>query len=168
MEGKDPSRSTQGTARARRRYASEMKMFIFLCAAFLLHGCGIPRDPDESLERIVADKEFRVGLIASGKPQIGQDRIHSLLGRIAKRTGATPRFETGASEPLLLRLEEGALDLVIGELAPDSPWAKRISLMPPLAEQTGDHGQILVAARNGENAWITLVDQESRAVAALP
>jgi len=147
-----------------------MKLAAFLCAA-LLAACGqIPKDPDGTLDRIMAERRFRVGLIATGHPPIGGDRTRLLLQRLAKDSGATPTFETGASERLLARLEEGALDLVIGELAPASPWASNVTLMPPLGEQVSSAGHVhlAVAARNGENAWIAFVQRRVRAVAAQP
>ena len=71
-------------------------------------------------------------------------------------------------EALLLRLEAGDLDIVVGgRFAEDTPWKTRVTLGPPLASETAaantlnDHA----VTRNGENAWIVLVQREARKVA---
>ena len=84
--------------------------------------------------------------------------------RLSRATGARPALEAGAAEPLLTRLEEGGLDLVVGEFAEKSPWSTRVTFTDPIAVE----GPVMLAAaaRNGENAWIGLVHREARAVAA--
>jgi hypothetical protein len=148
-----------------------MKSIPLILATMFALGCSeIPKDPEGTLERVRAEQAFKVGLIASDRPPVGADRSRLLLERVSARTGAQPQFEKGASEPLLAKLEEGELDMVIGELAPASPWAKAVTLLTPLGEQVSRDGHVhlVVALRNGENAWIGLVDREARAVAAMP
>lgn len=137
-----------------------MNRAFLLGAALLAAGCGsIPSDPDGTLDRIRSQRVFRVGLIASPEPP--PESARTLLRRLSRATGARARLEPGAAEALLTRLEEGGLDLVLGELAEKSPWAARVTLTEPLA---AGEGTILAAAtRNGENAWIALVHREARA-----
>ena len=140
-----------------------------MTAALLIGGCGaIPQDPEGTLDRIKAERTFQVGMITSHGAPAGFDRQRLLLRRVARATGASPTLEQGAAEPLLMRLEEGQLDLVLGEVAPASPWGKRVTILPPLAEQvTRDgHVHVVAIARNGENAWISLLHREVRQVAA--
>jgi ABC-type amino acid transport substrate-binding protein len=142
-----------------------------MTAILLLSGCGpIPQDPEDTLDRIRAERTFRVGMIASQAAPAGFDRQRLLLRRMARATGASPSVEHGAAEPLLMKLEEGELDLVLGELAPASPWGKRVTILPPLGEQVSRDGHVHVVAiaRNGENAWISLLYREGRTVAAQP
>ena len=83
--------------------------------------------------------------------------------RVARATGATPRLEEGASEPLLIALEEGKLDLVIGPLSPESPWVSRVALLEPIGETvTPQRLSLTPIARNGENRWIMLLEAEAR------
>jgi len=148
-----------------------MKSTLPILAMMFALGCSeIPKDPEGTLERVRAEGVFKVGLIASEQPPVGADRSRMLVERVGQRAKAEPQFEKGASEPLLAKLEEGELDMVIGELAPASPWAKAVTLLTPLGEQVSqdDHVHLVVALRNGENAWIGLVDREARAVAAIP
>lgn len=140
-----------------------MKRSLFLLASLLTGGCdSIPADPDGTLERVRAERLFRVGLIASHAPS--NDAVGDLLRRLSRATGARAVLERGSAEALLARLEEGGLDLVLGEFAEPSPWAAQVTLSEPLA---ADGPTILAAAaRNGENAWISLVHREARAAAS--
>lgn len=126
----------------------------------------IPRDPDGTLERVHAERSFRVGYVASSGA--GHEAARAFLRRVADAASARPEIETGASEPLLARLAEGELDLVLGPFAPGTPWGKHVTLLAPFDEQVGRDGQVhyRAAARNGENAWIALLHRESRAVRA--
>ena len=111
-----------------------------------------------------AGGSFKVGLVA---PLSSTDpKIDALLKRIAKVSGARGRVESGDAEPLLNRLEEGELDLVIGRFKASSPWKRLVSFSPPLrTEKQGKTKIRLVAAmRNGENAWIGLIEREAREV----
>lgn len=148
----------------RQRYGAVMKWRSALCAALALAGCDrLPRDPDGTLDRVKAEHSFRVGLIASGDSPIGAERQRAYLSRVARATGATPRLEEGSSEPLLIALEEGKLDLVIGPLSPESPWVGRVALLEPIGETvTPQRLALTPIARNGENRWIMLLEAEAR------
>jgi ABC-type amino acid transport substrate-binding protein len=136
---------------------------FLLATALLTLGCdAIPSDPDDTLERVRGERLFRVGLIASHAAL--PDRAADLLRRLSRATGARAAVEPGSAESLLARLEEGGLDLVLGEFAEKSPWAAKVTLSDPI----GPAGPIVLAAaaRNGENAWIALVHREARAAAS--
>lgn len=132
----------------------------------LVAGCGdIPRDPEGTLETVRASRVIRIGAVAGAEREdmAVADRI---LTRIAARTGAAPMVVVGTLEPLLLRLEAGQLDLVVGgRFDAKSPWSKRVALGLPYRRH--EEGKAVTAshivARNGENAWITLVERETRA-----
>jgi ABC-type amino acid transport substrate-binding protein len=127
---------------------------LILALALMATACSdFPRDPEATLERVRASGAVRVGLIAAPQRR-AQER--DFLARLAEATGARPVFELGSTESLLTGLEEGRLDLVVGEISSDSPWATRATFIPPL--DPGQEGMVLTAAaRNGENGWITLV-----------
>ncbi len=144
------------------RSAAVMNRILLLAMSLLAAGCdSIPADPEGTLRQIREERLFRVGLIASRAPR--PDGAADLLRRLSSATGARPVVEQGAAEPLLQRLEEGDLDLVLGEFTEKSPWKSRVTLSEPIAS----HGSniLAAAARNGENAWIALVDREARAAA---
>lgn len=146
-----------------------MKTAVALLVGLFFTACdGIPKDQEGTLDRIRTERIFRVGMIASGETAVDPERRRLFLQRVIAAAGATAQIEQDASERLLIRLEQGELDLVIGELAPKSPWAKQVAILPPLAEQVGEKGHfhLVAAARHGENAWISLLHREAGAVAA--
>lgn len=136
---------------------------LLLATAILTAGCGaIPADPDGTLERVRSERSFRVGLIASHAPPPAP--AADLLRRLTRATGAKAAIEQGPAEALLTRLEEGELDLVLGEFAETSPWSAKVTLSEPIVA----YGPTVLAAaaRNGENAWIALVHREAQAAAS--
>ena len=140
------------------------KPLLALAASCSLSACGLPKDTDGTLERVRAAGEIRVGLIL-GSPQGPLDpRARALLERVGRATGAQPRLTGGDAEPLLARLEEGELDLVVGRFTKTSPWATLVALTPPLATEKQGKTEIVLAAAmaNGENEWISLVEREAR------
>lgn len=140
-----------------------MTRALAIVAVVLLAGCdSIPADPDGTLERVRQEHRYRVGLIASHLPPPGA--AADLLDRLSRSTGASPSVERGPAEALLTRLEEGELDLVLGDFAQESPWAAKVTLSEPIA--AGGPTIFAAAARNGENAWIALVHRQVRASAS--
>ena len=127
-----------------------------------------PRDPDGTLKRVWSEGSFRAGIIAPINPK--DAKVDALLRRVSAASGAKPQLEIGDAEPLLDRLEKGEIDLVIGRFEGSTPWARLVSLSPPLrVEKQGKTEIHLVAAmQNGENAWISLVEGEARNVTPKP
>ncbi|MEO7826675.1 MAG: hypothetical protein ABIR60_05990, partial [Allosphingosinicella sp.] len=120
---------------------------------------------DNTLQRIRHEHRFRVGVIADGGSPVAPDRQRLFLARVARAAGAVPVFNKGASEPLLIELEDGKLDLVIGPLSPESPWISRVALLPQIGEAAAPERLALTPiARNGENRWIMLLEAEARAL----
>lgn len=136
-----------------------------------LGGCGdIPRDQQGTLERIRREGVVRVGMVApAGAPQHA-DRLRALVDRAASSAGGRPQIMSGASEPLLLMLEAGEIDLVVGEFDRSTPWSRRVHLIPPLARESRGESEIATtaAARNGENGWIILLEREAHALSIAP
>lgn len=147
--------------------ASSRAFLACLCLAALLPACGaVPRDIDGTSERVRAGRVIRVGLIAGPGPATARERAltGAYLSRLGRATGAAPRITAGAAEPLLAGLEAGGLDLVLGEIATDSPWAGDVAVIEPLAERIVARRRIGLSpiARNGENEWIMLLEREAR------
>lgn len=145
-----------------------MKWLLRLALVAVLGGCGsLPRDPDGTLQRVSAGRVIRVGLIADGPATTGDAAVAAYLERLSRATGARAEVTRGASEPLLLELEAGKLDLVLGAVSPQSPWASEVAILRPIAEATApQHLVVTPIARNGENRWIMLLEREADAVAA--
>jgi DNA-binding transcriptional LysR family regulator len=141
-----------------RRFAA---CLVFLAAS----SCGdFPRDSESTLERVRAERVFRVGLVAPLDQAALDPKAKSFLQRVGQAAGARPVVETGDTEPLLNRLEEGELDIVIGRFEKASPWKTLVSFGPPLRieRQKKTEFHLTAAARNGENAWIGLLEAEAR------
>ncbi|MEQ8751534.1 MAG: hypothetical protein RIC52_17340, partial [Amphiplicatus sp.] len=138
---------------------------LALAALVALAGCiDLPRDPDGTLDRIRAARAFRVGMIDNAEGDVqAMGLARQLIARLEGRTGAEARIERASAAILLPRLEAGDLDLVLGRFDASSPWRKRVSLATPIARlRPPREGQPYRAAtRNGENAWIMVVETES-------
>jgi hypothetical protein len=145
-----------------------MKRHLTLLFVAATGGCGdFPRDQQGTLERIRTEGVVRVGLVSSAAPSPYAARLGALVERSARAAGARPLILQEASEPLLLMLEAGEVDLVVGEFDRSSPWSRRVHLLPPLAsEKRGEsEAEATAAARNGENGWIMLLEREAHALA---
>ena len=133
-----------------------------------LAGCGdFPRDPHGTLDKVRAERRFRVGLVAP-LGEAGLDpRAAAMLRQVAGAAGAAPIFDRGDMETMLDRLETGEVELVIGRFEAKSPWSTLVTFAPPLAKEKQGKTEFMLAAamRNGENGWIALVEKAARDVA---
>jgi polar amino acid transport system substrate-binding protein len=101
-------------------------------AAVLLAGCGIPRDPETTLER-VRGGTLRAGITASdpwttlegGRP--GGVEVE-LVERFAAELGARVEWVDGSEADLIGALEVRELDLVVGGLTADTPWQTKAAI----------------------------------------
>ena len=136
-----------------------------LAMALLCASCtDFPRDPQGTLDRIRSEGSYRVGLVAPLSRGGGYAELPAFLDRVSAAASASPQITTGDSEPLLLQLEEGELDLVVGRFDKKSPWATKVEIGPALRIEK--HGKaelhLAPAMRNGENAWIALIEAQAR------
>jgi polar amino acid transport system substrate-binding protein len=100
--------------------------------ALLLAGCGIPRDPEGTLER-VRGRTLRAGITASapwttlegGRP--GGVEVE-LVERFAEELGARVEWVDGSEADLIAALEMRELDLVVGGLTADTPWQAKAAI----------------------------------------
>ena len=137
------------------------RSLLFACIA--LAACGpYPRDVSGTLDRIERTQRLKVGL-AELRPG-DEMAARRFLARLEHATGARATIESGPLESRLVRLEHGDLDLVIAEIAEDSPWVTPVAVIEPLSRRReGRRGLGLSPiAMNGENRWIALVEREVR------
>jgi hypothetical protein len=139
------------------------KRAALVLTVLLLGGCDtFPRDPSHSLEDIRARGTIRVGVQPNPPAQAA-----ALLQRLERATGARAEVRAGNLEPMLQKLEDGDIDLVIAPFKKDTPWAMQSALSPPIrSEGQGDAViEWRAAMRSGENRWIILVETNARKVA---
>lgn len=109
-----------------------MKMLLAVVLAALLAGCGIPRDPESTLDR-VRGGTLRVGITESepwtrletGQP--GGVEVE-LVQRFAAELGARVEWAAGSEADLIAALEVRELDLVVGGLTADTPWQTKAAI----------------------------------------
>src|SRR5688572_3231750 len=129
--------------------------------AFLLTACGLPRDPEGTLERIEG-KFMRVGMVESAPWAIvGEDGERSgieveLIHGLAEELDTEIEWTDGPEAELFESIELGKLDLVIGGFTADNPWSSKVSFIQPYFMLGED--QHVMAVPHGENAWIVRVE----------
>jgi hypothetical protein len=90
--------------------------------------------------------------------------VRGFIVRIERATGARAQLDRGPLESQLARLDEGELDLVLGEFAEDTPWLASVAVIEPLTSRKKGKRRFEIApvTRNGENRWVALVEREVR------
>jgi len=134
-----------------------------ILASLALAACGpYPDDISGTLERIERSDRFAVGL--AGLRPADEQAARAFIGGLEQATGATATIDDAPLEAQLARLEHGDLDLVIGEIAEDSPWLAAVAVIEPLSRRREGRRRLGLSpvAMNGENRWIALVEREVR------
>jgi len=159
-----------------------------LIAAVLLAvgmaGCGIPRDPEGTLDR-VRGGTLRAGITASepwttlegGRP----DGVEvELVERFARELGVRVEWVDGSEAELIGALEVRELDLVVGGLTADTPWQAKAAItrsyattrvvvaVPASQPPPGDLAGIRVAVEAGSDAAGILEDKTDAVPVRVP
>ena len=124
--------------------------------------CDYPRDIEGTRESVAERGIVKVGV--AGIRHEDEATARRFLARIGEVARARVVTTPGTTDELLAMLEHGELDLVVGEFAEDSPWNADVALIEPLTTRVVGTRTLGLApvARNGENAWIGLVEREVR------
>lgn len=144
------------------------RALVGLLLAAGLAGCGaIPRDPDGTLERVRTEQVLRVG--ASASPErvvIEGDEVGGteavLVTGFARALDADIDWTLSGETELIAAMERGELDLIIGGLHADSPWADKVSLTRPYASSRDPEGETVthvMAVPLGENALLVRLER---------
>ena len=131
-------------------------------------GCGIPRDPRGTLDR-VRGGTMRVGVagrapwdVPAGTEPAGAEP--HLLRAFARTLGAHIVWTPGTESELLEALARGELDVVAGGLTGSSPWRERVALTrpyPPANSVSGPRQSAsahVLAVAPGENGWLRALE----------
>ncbi|MGO2746673.1 hypothetical protein [Microbacterium sp.] len=137
-------------------------VLLTLIMAVSLVGCGIslPTDPDGTLET-VSGGELRVGVssddrlvdVSSSTPT---GPLVDLVDAFADSLDADVHWTIDGEETLVGMMEEGELDLVIGGLTDQTPWADRVGVTRGYTgiDGAGDRS-IVMFVPLGENAFLS-------------
>ena len=138
-------------------------MLLGLAVPLLLAACDdYPRDIEGTSDAVAARHRLRVGVIAG--PAAFPDRQVTFIAALERKTGAKASVVTGSAEPLLLALDRGELDLVIGELSKETPWVADVAVIEPLATRRVADDTITLSpvARYGERRWVMTLEEVVR------
>ena len=133
------------------------------CASVLsLSACGIPRDPEDSLDRIKQTRVVRAGIVerepftsATGGPEA------DVITAFAQSLGAQVEWHRASESTLFEALEKFELDVAVGGFTFDNPWALKLGFTRPYLE-TGKK-QHVIAAAPGENRLLFELERVLRA-----
>jgi len=145
-------------------------MPLFLVLVLLTACDSYPRDIEGTRDRVVATKQLRVGY--GQMPADQRALAERFVARVASSSGAqsNPALPTGSDEALFALLENGDLDLVMAEVASDSPWLSDMAITEPMRRRVAGKRELGLSAvvRNGENRWIMVLEKQLRDMQAGP
>lgn len=140
---------------------------VLLVLLSLLLGCAsIPKDPQQTIERVRQTGVLRAGASPSQDlVKVDGDRVSGpeadLVTGFARSQGAQVRWQIGGEEELVEAMEEGELDVLAGGLTTQSPWADTVGLTRAYAQSTqrGKRVEHVLAVPLGENATLVALER---------
>ena len=131
---------------------------------FILAGCDLPRDPEETLET-VQGRELKVGVLKFGE---NAEKDRPIVERLAASLDAKLTYVEGDAHALFEDLKRGHLHLVIGGVPESTPFGKELGLSKPVGPLHGarEKEKRVLAVRPGENAFLLRVNEVIEAAKA--
>jgi polar amino acid transport system substrate-binding protein len=134
-------------------------------ALLVVSACGIPRDPEDSFERIQRTGVLRAGITPrppwtteSGGPEA------DAVTAFAHSLGARVEWRHGSESELFEALETFELDLAVGGFTADNPWMPKLGMTRPYIDAGGRKHVAVVAP--GENRLLFEFDRTIRSLAS--
>ncbi|MGY1551269.1 transporter substrate-binding domain-containing protein [Microbacterium sp. A588] len=121
---------------------------------------SVPTDPAGTLDA-VTDGTLRVGVsqddglvqTSSAKPS---GPLIDLVDAFAESLDADVQFTASSEETLVVMMEKGELDLIVGGLTDKTPWSDRVGVTRGYPGIDGADGRsIVMFVPLGENAFLT-------------
>lgn len=135
-----------------------MRMVIFLAGAvvLLLSGCWMPRDPEGTTER-VRGGTLHLGVLGT----VLSDAEERAVAAVADALDAEVSRDTADPHRLFAMLGAGEIDIVVGGVPEDTPFASRVGLTRSIGKvRVGDRLEDRVLAiRQGENRFLMTVNR---------
>jgi polar amino acid transport system substrate-binding protein len=138
-----------------------MRTIILATTLLLLPSCDLPRDPDETFQR-VRGATMRVGLTANPPWTMYEDDQPrgievALVRQFAESLEADIEWTNDSEAKLMEHLRDGRLDLVIGGLDDESPWTTHAGFTQPYV--TFADKPHVMAVKRGENRFLLEFDR---------
>lgn len=128
-------------------------------------GCDdYPKDVEGTTSRVLRAHSVRAGIVEG----IDRGKAQDITKRIGDKADADVDAKSGPAAILLRDLEHGALDVVIGKFAENSPWSKRVTVAssPSSKEGSSDELRVRPVLRKGENRWYMFIEGAMKGDAA--
>lgn len=147
---------------------------VGLTLALGLSGCGltVPKDPDGVMERIEGSV-LRAGAslherLVERDGDSATGPLAELVDDFASEHSADVEWRFGSEEALVVGLESGELDVVIGGISASTPWAERVGVTREFRAASFDDGKHpVLLVPMGQNRLLTeletLMDEQARA-----
>ena len=133
-----------------------------IAALALTAGCGIPRDPENSLERVRRTGILRAGITAREPfTTAGGGPEADVIAAFAQSLGAQVEWHPGSESTLFEALEKFELDVAIGGFTADHPWGPKLGFTRPYLE--AGKKKHVVAVAPGENRLLFELERVLRA-----
>ena len=131
---------------------------------FILAGCDLPRDPEQTLET-VQGQELKVGVLKFGE---NAEKDRPIIERLAASLDAKLTYVDGDAHVLFEDLKRGHLHLVIGGVPESTPFGRELGLSKAVGPLHGarEEEKRVLAVRPGENAFLLRVNQAIEAAKA--
>jgi ABC-type amino acid transport substrate-binding protein len=129
----------------------------------LAAACGsVPRDPENTSDRLSSTHELRVGVTDNGEwANAGSAEPTGiepdLVRQFASRLGAKVFWTRGSETSLAQQLKQHELDIALGGFDAKTPWKSIAGVSQPFAE-TNDKKKHVFLAAPGENRFILTLD----------
>ena len=122
----------------------------------------MPRDPEDSLDRIRQTGVVRAGITTHAPwTTDGGGPEADAVAVFAQSLGARVEWRCGSESELFEALEKFELDIVVGGLTADNPSAPKLGMTRPYAKADGKKHVIALAP--GENRLIVAFERVLRA-----
>lgn len=131
----------------------------------LVAGCNLPRDPEDSLNRIRRTGVLRAGFTVhepwvrlEGNSPAGPEA--DVVTAFAQSLGARVEWRNGSESQLFEALETFEIDVAIGGFDQANPWAPKLGTTRPYVEV--DSKKHIVALPPGENRLLVAFERALR------
>ncbi|GAB3624275.1 transporter substrate-binding domain-containing protein [Mariniluteicoccus endophyticus] len=125
----------------------------------------IPSDPDNTLDRIRTEKVLRLGVSPNPPwttPEGGGSEV-DLVRRFAEKQGARVEVVVAGEEPLVTKLEEQQIDVMVGGITDDNPWTKskvaKTRSYTKAKDEQGKKKKHIMAVPLGENHLLSELER---------